>query len=301
MRRTTGRIGRSAGFLFAAGSVACVDALGAQESVTRLTHSGDRNGQAFYSPDGGRISFVSDRSGTWQVWLMAAEGGLARRMTGHAEPVGWPSWTAAGDTILYYAATEHGYRLYAVSVRSGVSSPIFDEGVDDFRPSVSPDGRSLLFDRSDPTGRGGHEIVVRDLATGQVRSLTADPGYDSDARWSPDGTRIVFQSDRGAATPFATQVYLMNADGSGVRRLTEGPAVHGYPSWSPDGEWLAYTSEIDGDRDVWVMRANGTEPRRITSHPGFDGEPVWTPDGRHLLFVTDRFGGLELARVAVRE
>jgi TolB protein len=270
-----------------------------QYGVTQLTRSGARNGQAFVSPDGMTIAFVSDRSGSWQVWVMPSEGGDARQVTNAGRPVGWPSWELDGDAILLYMGTDDGYRLHRVEVESGVVSRINDEGFEDFRPTLSPDGRSMLFDRSGTSDPPNHDLFVRQLATSSIRQLTSDPGYDSDGRWSPDGTRIVFHSDRGASRAFATQVYIMQSDGSGIRRLTDGPAIHGYPSWSPDGRYLAYTAELDGDREIWVMSATGSWKARVTRSPGFDGEPVWMPGDPKLLFTTDRFGGRELALIDV--
>lgn len=267
-----------------------------QAPAVRLTDGGARNGQAFFSPDGRWISFVSNRSGSWQVWRMPADGGDARQLTHSEGPVGWPSWTVDGDAILYYARTAAGYRIRRLVVETGNDQPLYDDGEDDFRPLMSPDGRQLLFDRA----AAGHDIFARDVESGEVARLTSDPAYDSDARWSPDGRRIAFHSDRGASR-YATQVFVMDADGSNVRQLTEGPAVHGYPAWSPDGAYLAYTSELDGNRDIWIVALEGGDPIRITHHPGFDGDPVWTPRGRQLLFSTDRFGGRELALVTVAD
>lgn len=170
---------------------------------------------------------------------------------------------------------------------------------DAFRPVLDADGRRLSFDAV-TEGSAGHDIFVRDVATGAVARLSDDPGYDADARWSPAGRRIAFHSDRGSGE-FRTQVWVMDADGSNVRRLTEGSAVNGYPAWSPDGNCIAYTSEADGDRDLWLVRADGTGARRLTDRPGFDGDPIWHPDGSRLVFATDRFGGTELAMLHLTE
>ncbi|MGH7468221.1 MAG: hypothetical protein ACRENP_09570 [Longimicrobiales bacterium] len=234
-----------------------------------------------------------------QLTLMSSRGENARQLTGGQQPVGWPSWTPDGRTIAFNVRTERGHRLQRLELASARVSALHDDGVQDFRPSVSANGRALLFDRFGASVPANHDIFVRDMQSGVVTQLTSDPGYDSDARWSPDGTRIVFHSDRGADRQYATQVYVMGRDGSGVRRLTDGPAVHAYPSWSPDGRYLAYTSELAGNRDVWIMRVDDGACVRVTDHQGFDGDPVWAPNGEQLLFSTDRFGGQELALVDV--
>lgn len=73
---------------------------------------------------------------------------------------------------------------------------------------------------------------LRGLEGGGERQLTDDPGYDSDARWSRNGDRIVFHSDRGAGE-YHTQVYVMSLERGDPRPVTQGAAVNGYPSWSP--------------------------------------------------------------------
>ena len=270
----------------------------AQERVTRLTTSGARNGQAFFSPHGAHISFVSDREKGWQVWVAATDGTGLRRLTDEAYPVGWPSWSHDGSEVLFYGRRGGRYRLFRVDVASGSVVRFDARDPEAFRPLLDPGGDRLLFDAVDPATNTGHDIFVRDLRSDTVLRIVQDPGYDSDARWSPDGRRIVFHSDRGAER-FHTQVYVMTRDGQGVRALTRGSAVNGYPSWSPNGRCVVYTSEEAGNRDLWVVGADGGSPERLTWSEGFDGDPVWRPEGGRILFSTDRFGGIELAYLDV--
>ena len=269
-----------------------------ESTVTRLTSSGGRIGQAFFSPDGTRISFVSDRSGGWQVWVMGADGSDQRRVTAIESAAGWPSWTPKGDAILFYARVDGRFKLLRTDLE-GKTEVILDDGFDDFRPLLSPDGRLLLFDRFGATEPKNHDLFVQDIESGVVRRLTTNAGYDSDARWSPDGRLIVFHSDRGASESYHTQIFLMNADGTAPRELTQGPAKNSYPNWSPDGSRIAYLSERDGNRNIWIMNVDGSRPRQITNSEGSVGEPTWTPDGGALVFPSDCHGGQDLVRMAV--
>lgn len=272
-----------------------VSAQHVEPPITRLSVTAARNGQGFWAPNGREISFVSNRSGSWQIWLASATGAEPRQITRARGPVGWPSWAPNGSEILYYERTEAGHRLFTVRIGDGRVEPVFHEPYQDFRPLLSPDGARLLFDRFGYEQPANHDLFVRNLRDGTVRQLTRDPGYDSDARWSPDGQRIVWHSDRGMETRYRTQIYSSNADGSDIRQLTSGEGIAGYPTWAPDGRWIAYTVEVEGNRDIWIMQADGTDPRRLTNHPGFDGDPAWSPASDQLLFTTGRFGGQELA------
>lgn len=177
------RRGFAAGALPLALVLALPIAVEAQEPVMQLTQSGARNGQPFYSPDGEWISFVSNRSGSWQIWLLSSAGGTARQLTRSRGPVGWPSWTHDGDSILYYARTDRGHRLLRTPITGGEPVSLHGEALDDFRPLLSADGRRLLFDRAGAPASGNHDLFVRDLDGHRVTRLTHDPGYDSDGRW----------------------------------------------------------------------------------------------------------------------
>ncbi len=103
---------------------------------------------------------------------------------------------------------------------------------------------------------------------------------------SPDGSRIVFQSNRSGSN----QIWIMNRDGSGAVPLTrvEGAGAE-TPVWSPDGSLIAYASYLgEGNNDVFVMKSDGSDQTRITSGPGYDGHPHWSGDGSRIVFNSDR-------------
>jgi Tol biopolymer transport system component len=124
---------------------------------------------------------------------------------------------------------------------------------------------------------GGHLTMLTDL-TGQV----AD-----DPAWSPDGQRIAYvvRESNGAS-----DIWVINADGSGAYALTGGPGSSWGPTWSPDGSRLAYTHSAPGQADqIWMVGADGSNPRAFTycDPPECvqDGSPAWSPDGSRIAFV----------------
>lgn len=103
---------------------------------------------------------------------------------------------------------------------------------------------------------------------------------------SPDGTRIVFQSNRSGNN----QIWLMNRDGSGLLQLTDVPGQGAEtPVWSPDGRMIAYAAYLgENNNDVFVMNPDGTVNTQLTSEPGYDGHPHWSADGQRIVINSDR-------------
>ena len=119
-------------------------------------------------------------------------------------------------------------------------------------------------------------------------------------QYSPDGRRIVFESER---SDFRREIWLADASGSNVTRLTRGPGrQQGSPSWSPDGRVIAFDSQAeDGRRDIWTIGADGSGMRQITRHSADDQTPTWSRDGRFIYFDTNRTGRPETWRVKLAD
>jgi len=116
--------------------------------------------------------------------------------------------------------------------------------------------------------------------------LTNSLANDSVPKVSPDGTKIVFVSDRTG--PY--DLYVMNIDGSGLRSLTSNSARETGPSWAPDGRSIAFGIDTDSLResDIWVMSVDGGEQINLTKSPGYDTRPAFSPDGTRIAFCSNR-------------
>jgi Tol biopolymer transport system component len=116
------------------------------------------------------------------------------------------------------------------------------------------------------------------------------PPADGSPSWSPDGTKIVFYSERDGNS----EIYVMQADGSHPTRLTRTAASEGYPNFSPDGSRISFDTDRDGNFEIYVMQADGSRPTRLTQHPARDLAASWSPDGRKIAFMSDRTGEFEV-------
>ena len=103
--------------------------------------------------------------------------------------------------------------------------------------------------------------------------ITNSTANDTFPAWSPDGTKIAFQSDRDGNT----NIYVMNTDGTGQVSLTNSPANDSSSTWSPDGTKIAFQSDRDGNSEIYVMNFDGSGQSRLTNNAATDGDPAWSP------------------------
>ena len=144
------------------------------------------------------------------------------------------------------------------------------------------------------------DVWVEDLASGQLRRLTFDPGNDFKPVWSPDGQWIAFASTRNGPA----NIYRVRSDGVGdPERLTESPNVQSPTSWHPGGKVLGLEETRPGTgMDVMTLSlppqgaAAGTlaVPAVLASSPSVDAEPVFSPDGRWLAYRSNETGRMEV-------
>lgn len=252
-----------------------------------------------------------------ELWVMEGDGSHQTRLleAGPEENLGYASWTSDGARIAYTSFVIPGDNLEAGqasiwSVRadgSGRRTDLF--GLDwNWIPRWSPDGAWLAFTREAPGGpwmqggpagpapgggpQGGAQgplsvpLPQADIwrvaaGGGKPQRLTDSAGDDRAPVYSPDGSRIVFDSTRDGNT----EIYVMNADGSQQRRLTNDDGEDWGASWSPDGRQIAFNSSRNSDMDIYVMAADGTDVRRLTFGGTANVAPTWSPDGQRLAYT----------------
>jgi imidazolonepropionase-like amidohydrolase/Tol biopolymer transport system component len=150
---------------------------------------------------------------------------------------------------------------------------------------VSPDGRTIAFDLLG-------DIYTMPIAGGTPRRIAEGLAYEQQPRFSPDGRRIAFVSDRGGGD----NIWIMNADGSDKRPLTkEDFRLLNQPSWSPDGRFIVAkkhftTGRSLGTGEVWLYHVSGGGGVPLVKRPNEQhqkelGEPIYAPDGKAIYFT----------------
>jgi TolB protein len=161
-------------------------------------------------------------------------------------------------------------------------------GVVDAYPSLSPDGKSVLF-QSDRTGV--FEIYTMNPDGKDLKQLTFDTVDNNSPSWSPDGLWIVFASGRDNDE---SDIYIMDKDGHNQKRLTYSPGDDSHPHFSPDGKKIIFNSprsspDLKADwsdqwHEIYIMNADGSDQEKITSYSSVSTFPSISPNGKKICF-----------------
>ncbi len=199
---------------------------------------------------------------------------------------GGPFAVGAGSVIAYRSASP-GSRLLWFD-RAGRELDAFPAAGDYHHPRLSPDERSMIVEKTDPSS-GRHTIWLLDLLRRTFSRLIADPFGAHHAAWSPDGQQIVFSSNRLGGLA----LFMIRSDGSG----TAQPVLPGEKSfvyiadWSRDGRYLLYQIERGGNQDLEVLPLDAhRQPRIFVGSAAKEIQGQFSPDGRWIAYTSDESG-----------
>jgi len=259
--------------------------------IRRLTVEGRRAGEGYWSADGQRLVFQSEREPEnpfYQIYVLDLATGESKRVSPGLGKTTCAFFRPKSDEILF-SSTHHDPR----------SKQLQDEE-NAFRASGKE--RRYAWDY-DPE----MDIYAYSEKSGGLKRLTTARGYDAEGSYSPDGQWIVFSSIRDAygrtLTPaeqkqmdmdpaYFAEIYVMRADGSGQKRLTSVAGYDGGPFFTHDGSRIVWRrfDEKGLIADVWTMKPDGSEPKQITDFGAMSWAPYEHPSGEYILFASNKLG-----------
>jgi Tol biopolymer transport system component len=209
--------------------------------------------------------------------LINADGTGFVQLTTEAVKHWYPSLAPDGRSVVYSAYVKnYVYEIYEMNLTTGRVAQLTDELGILKAPEISPDGKWIIFNRGTPDEKEQIWIMERD---GNSAHKIYDRGWDP--TWSPDGSQILFASDKDGSN----QLYVINRDGSGLRRLTKLNLLRGRSDWSPDGKWIVtYTGE-SWARELFIFRPDLSDLRQLSPAGGNSQGPSFSPDGKWVAFT----------------
>ncbi|MDQ6739262.1 MAG: hypothetical protein M3021_02540, partial [Actinomycetota bacterium] len=237
-----------------------------------------------FSPSGSTVAFVRavSQRGITDIYTIAASGGEAKRITSDGKTVTGLAW-ASERHLVFTSNRNGGQMLWSVPAHGGAPELIAPAGRSVTEVSAANSlGRLVLGESFRNTN-----IWRADLSRPgtPAEKLIATTRRNDSPKYSPDGRRIVFGSDRSGAY----EIWVSDSDGSHARRITSfGGTPVGTPRWSPDGRQIVFDAGKDRRSAIYIVNEDGGTPRLWVEEPWDCMMPSWSRDGRFIYFVSRR-------------
>ena len=249
-------------------------------AIRQLTDDPANDATPAFSPDGKWIIYSSKRTGNWDLYRMSVDGGPSQELTNSPNDDIYPSFSPDGKQIVYctLGSMSGQWELAVVDVDSPSAPRIIGHGL---FPQWSPVDNRIVYQRARERGSRHFGVWVIELENGEgVRPTQIAASSNAAAitpRWSPDGKSIVFctivnpESDLQQGTPVQSDIWVVNADGTGRANLTRSRFANLQPVWAPDGSvYFVSNRGRNGMENIWAMR---TEAAVKLVRSSFDPEP----------------------------
>jgi dipeptidyl aminopeptidase/acylaminoacyl peptidase len=261
--------------------------------------------------------------------------------TTHPKSSPKPRWSPDGKYLAYLAKRDKKTNVFVLQREGGVETPLTNvkQNISDF--DWSPDGKKMVLLMTDPdpdeqdedkkdkkktpkpivvtriqfkTEGTGYlnelrdHIYVFNIETKELKQLTSGAYDDSSPRWSPDGTQIVFVSNRteNADTNQNTDLFLISAAGGELKKLTTNPGPDSSPKWSPNGKWIAYLRGLHPEfiyydiTELALISATGGETLALTQKLDRNIlRPKFSPDSKSIYFLLEDQTTMHLSNISI--
>ncbi|MCA0154536.1 TolB family protein [Winogradskyella vincentii] len=247
------------------------------ENLRNITKNDSLDFSPSWSSDGQSLYFYSKRDGNAEIYTINSDGTELTRLTNHPRTDVLPEQSPDGEIIVFMSDRDSLSRnIYLMNkdgsnIRQLTKNKYYEES-----PSWSNDGQKILFtrqlrDSTDTSHAANGEIHITDVNGENVTRLTNKIGYDSGAKFSPNGKKIAFYGMNDKYW----DLFIINSDGTSLQNLTNDSIECYSPDWSSDGQWLVYTAGSKGNYNIWKININTKKRIKLTNTNGRNESAVW--------------------------
>lgn len=243
-----------------------------------------------FSTDGKSLAFIRHFSSLHrEIFVVPASGGEPRQITFDNVRIYGLAWENDNQNLLFTSyRTNNRLNVWRVSV-GGDEPQMISTGRKSLQSvAVSPDGQTIAA--VEETADENIWEIENSAKRPLIRSISADHSQ----QFSPDGTKIVFASERTGNY----EIWIADADGKNQRQLTGSGNSSGSPRFSPDGKFIAFDTQTADQTDVYIVSIDGGAPRKLTD-TGKNSLPAWSADGKNVFFISDRSGENQIWKMPV--
>jgi len=266
---------------------------GEQKNISQPDGS-DQDCYARLSPDGKTVAFVRLIShAVGYLYAVDVTGNHLNRLTREVKDIRGVGWTPDGSRLVFASKEQGVYQLRMISAQGGDSTPLPAATASAADPSVSPNGKFVVFVEN-------HEnwniwrLTLKGDSIGTPQKFLASTGQNHSPSFSPDGRSLAFVSDRSGSP----EIWLCDGGGQHLRQLTYfgGPWL-GTIRWSPDSSSIVFDARPKGHAAIYRMAVNQGKPELVEDQLQFElRRPSWSRNGRYIYFDTTRGGAPEIWR-----
>lgn len=259
--------------------------------LRQITFSGKRAGEGYFSADGKRLIFQSERDPAnpfFQIYILDLETGDTNRVS-----------PGLGKTTCAWFFPDGKHVIFASTHADARATAKQDQELKD-RAEGKQKRYSWDYDEN-------YDLWQAATDGSGLRNLTHTRGYDAEGAVSPDGNWIAFASNRHGYTEdlqpeekarferqpsWLMDIYVMRSDGSEVKRLTDVRGYDGGAFFSADGRKICWRrfNEDEDRAEIWTMNRDGSDQKQITRMEAMSWAPFFHPSGKYLIFTTNKHG-----------
>lgn len=246
---------------------------------------------------GGKIAFVANLKGNWELFLMKGDGTELAQLTDTPLDERQPAISPDGKQVAY--STSDGV-LWVMSLETKAAEALPLPAGRYGYPAWLSDGSGLVYTSYKfMPGSEDADFFVYTFGDRQERPFLTQTGPQDYPALSPDGGALAYVTSQATVVPgfgssLTQQLWVASLREGRPQQLLVGSVGETRPAWSPDGKRIAFSSARGGSADIWTVKPDGQELARLTETPAAETSPAWSPDGREIVYVSTDAGAMRL-------